>query len=367
MVRSTTRVTDRVGVRGGRRIAGLAVALTSTLALAGWFGVGTSAATTSPTTAHAAAAIPAYNGPEKRYFGTVSAPTKPKKGLKVGFLQVFGGQPILVAMQDSFVAEIKKLGGSTVVYDAGLNPQTQVSQFNLLFAQGVKGIGVMPVDAAGIQPSLQQAKKSKIPVVGFNDPVDLSTPANPLLTSTINAGYDYGAYLTMKAIAQKAPGSGFAILGTSLPITTLQYADAREKYWGVKLGLKFLGEQDAQEDTPTGYAPAAQGILTDYPSVKSIITYNDESALAVSTAAAQAGKSGINIADPNSGQTVAGAAIKSGAILGGYFVPYVQIGKMMADAVYAAASGDAHGLPKIVVTKSKFVSKANVGKFKFVG
>lgn len=356
--------------RTARRSVLFALALTLMLAVAACGSSSndksTSSAQSKPT-ASAAAGVPAYQGAEQKFIGTLP-PAQQKQGASptIGFLQVFGGQQVLVATQKAFTDEIKSLGGKVTVLDAKLDPQKQVSQFDQLFAQGVDAIAVMPANVDAIQRSLQEAKKRKIPVVGFQDPVDLSQPPNKYLVTTVNAGYDYAAYKTMGDLAQKSPKSTFAILGSAIPNSSLQFITDRIKFWGERLGLKFVGRQDSKTDLPTGMAPAAQAILTRYPDVKNIVAYNDQAALAAIAAAREAGKlDGIKVATTNSGQDVAGQAIKQGRMQSGYYVPWAELGKLMARAAYNAATKQATNMPNAVVPKSNLVTKANVDQFSF--
>jgi ribose transport system substrate-binding protein len=354
---------------GGRhRLAVAAAVLTAALALAACgsskSGSSSNSSSSSKSSTTAAASIPPYDGPETKYFGTVPEPTKKPGSPTIGFLQVFGGQPVLAALQNALVGEVRKLGGKTIALDAQLNPQKQVSQFNQLFAQKVDAIIVMPTNADAIEPSLKQAKARGIPVIGFMDPPSLDKSLNPLIKATVNVGYDYAGYSTMKLLATKAPGSNFALLGSSIPNSSLKLIDDRLIYWGKRLGLKYLGRQDSPTDTPTGMAPPAHAILTKYPDVKNIVTYNDESSLAVATAVTEAGKSGINIANSNDGQNITGAAIKAGRMTGAYFVPYTEIGRDMAMLAYDVVTKQP--IPaEAIVPKSRMVTKANVDQFSY--
>jgi ABC-type sugar transport system substrate-binding protein len=328
-----------------------------------------SAAAPTTTTTAAAPAAAAYDGPEGAFIGSLpEATAKAGAKPKIGFLQVFGGQPVLVAAQDAVKAEIEKLGGSVIVYDAELDPQKQVSQFDQLFAQKVDAIAVMPANVDAIQRSLEQAKELGIPVVSWMNPVDVADDPNPLVQTNINIGYDRAAFAVMSDLAKRAPKSNFAILGSSIPNSTLQHITDRVKYWGEQLGLKFLGRQDSEGDLPAAMAGPASAILTKYPDVKNVVTYNDQSALAVIAAAREAGRlEDINVSTPNSSQTQACQAIEQGRMTSGFFIPYDVIGRMFATAAYQAATDQAGDLPKTIVPESELMTKDNVGKFKCFG
>lgn len=306
------------------------------------------------------ASLPAYDGPERRYFGNIVAPNaKPGAGLRFGLLQVNGAASSLLAMQSGVVDQIKKLGGTTITLDAQINPQTQISQFQQLLSQHVNAIIVMPVIDSALTASLKQAQAAHIPVVSFALPANKALPANPYVATSVNSGFDFGDYSIMRYFASQHPGATYALLGSSLPVPQLQYIDQRIKYWGTRLGLKFVGEVDAQADNPTGYAPALQTLFTQHGNADYLVTYNDESAIAASTQAAQKG-SRIEIGTGNGGEDVTRQAIAAKRVLAVYFQPWRQMGTTMANAAFAWATKQ--GKPaKTLVLKSLLVTKSNIG------
>ena len=311
---------------------------------------------------------PEYNGPDKKYFGKLPAPEQ-KSGLTftAGYLQIFGGQPVLKSMQEAVESEVSALGGKTIVKDAELNPQKQVSEFEELIAQKVDVILAYPVVVSALGPSLAKAKAAGIPVIATDTPPDMEEGLNPAFVTDIGQSFDYACYSTVKEMANLHPGGTFAIMGTALPVSSLIYMVERMKYWGEKLGLKFVGESDAQEDTPAGYGPAISAILAKNPDVEMIFTYNDESALAAATTARSQGKTEIAIADPNDGQTIAEEGIRSGQLAVVYRTPWEEIGEQMAIAGYDVLTKQNLPLPKQVNLVSSVVTKENVDSIEFTG
>lgn len=308
-----------------------------------------------------------YNGTDAKALelGDLKEPAKKDvSDCTVGFLQAFGGQSNLVAMQKSTEDTLKSYGCEMTALDSQLNPQTQVTQFQQLLAQHVKAIILMPVALNALQPSLAQAKEENIPVIGFNLPYDLSQPSNPLITTNVSTAFDFACYAVMRHLADVRPGSTFAIMGTAIPSDQLQYFIKRYQYWGEQLGLKFVGKVDALADDPNSFTPAIQSIFTKWPDVQNLVSYSETFALTASTVAAQAGKTDVNIVDSNGGLASVVPAIKAGKVLGNYFVPWVGAGQQMAYAAFMAVSGDEP--PQTVVLRSKEVTKGNLNDFDFV-
>jgi len=303
-----------------------------------------------------------YDGPEVKLLGEVATPaTKPGTPFKVGFLQVNGAVGNLRAVQQAADAAVGKLGGSMVALDAQLNPQTQISQFQQLISQKVDAILVLPAVDSSLEPSLKQAKDAGIPVFTYGLPVDKSKPADPYVTTSINVGFDYAAYSVMKDIATKRPGSTFAILGSALPVPTLQYIDSQVKSWGIRMGLKFLDEADALTDDTNGYGPAANTIFAKHPDVTNLIAFNDESAVFAATQATQRGNSTVQISCINGGEDIARQAITGGRMYSDYFMRWTDLGTALANAAYTTVTRQGT-LPATLVLKSTVVTKANVGE-----
>ena len=329
----------------GRRSASLAGALVAAAALAACSSSGaqqasspavaTAAAASASADATLSAAVPAgYDGTDAGHFKVLPAPDiKSGTPFKVGFLNTNASQPSLLAMQQAARAETDKLGGSFIALDAASNPQTQASQLQQLIAQHVNVIIGDPVVAAALGPGIAQARKAGIPFVAIGDPPDQADAPMPGAVTSISQGFDYTVYRTMQALAAEHPGASFATMGFALPVDELVFMLSRMQYWGERFGLKFLGEVDTTSDSPTGFGPAASTILTKYPGVQIIVTFNDESAIAAATVVATSGKQ-VFVATPNAAEAVTSQALEAGRLDLVYRVPWEQQGVQSVIAAY---------------------------------
>jgi ribose transport system substrate-binding protein len=280
-------------------------------------------------------AVPAsYDGTDHGHFRTLPEPqVKTGTPFKVGFLNTNAGQPILLAMQKAAEAETEKLGGSFIGLDAASNPQTQASQLQQLIAQHVNVIIGDPVVAAALGPGIAEARKAGIPFIAIGDPPDQAKRPMPGAVTSISQGFDYTVYRTMKALAEEHPGVSFATMGFALPVDQLVFMANRMKYWGERFGLKFLGQVDTTSDNPTGFGPAASTILTKYPGVQIIVTFNDESAIAAATTVAASGKK-VAVATPNAAESATSQALQAHRLDLVYRTPWEQQGVQSVIAAY---------------------------------
>jgi ribose transport system substrate-binding protein len=317
-------------------------------------------ATGSTVSALSTAIDPAYDGTDQGNFKTLAEPTvKAGTPFKVGFLNTNGGQPFLLAMQKAAEAEVKKLGGSFIALDAASDPQKQASQLSLLISQHVNVIIGDPVVAKALVPGIAQAKKAGIPFVAIGSPADETQAPTPGAVTSIAQGFDYSAYATMQALAAEHPNATFATMGFALPVDQLIFMLSRIKYWGEHFGLKFLGEVDASGDTATGFGPAATTILTKYPSVQVVVTYNDPSAVAVATTAATSGKK-VAVACPNAALSITRDALKAGRLDLVHRTPWEQEGVQSAIAAYDTVTQQAQPLPTFINVNGYNVTPKNV-------
>lgn len=306
--------------------------------------------------------VPAeYSGPDAKFFTALDDP-KIEEGasFKVGYLNVSASQPSLVALQKSIESKVEDLGGTVVVKDAQLDPQKQVSQMNELIAEGVDAVICSPVFGEALVPSVKQAKAKGIPfvtVIGSAGPEDVIEGA----TTSISQGFDYSAYRTVKAVADKKPGAKFATMGLGLPVKVLAYLVEREKYWAEELGLEYLGNVDATEDSPGAYSTAASTLLTKYPDVEVIAAYNDQSTVALGTTVSTQG-SKAEVINPSAGQSITRDAMKAGRVDLAYRTPFEEIGSQAAIAAYNAVTDQGGELNPYIAVPSYIVTPENLAE-----
>lgn len=338
-----------------RMTAAIGVAAVS-IALTGC-STGAAPATGSPTSASGRFVDVPYDGPEAGFPSSFPTPTVvPGHKFTVGYLSPFDAYSVTHYQQEVAQKVTEQLGGTMISKDANLDPQLQVSQFDELLAQGVDAIVGYPLNPESWGNSIKKANALGIPVIAFATPFDFTQPPIAGVTASVGNAYDDEAYALARAVAQKKPGASFAVLNIGLPIPSLQYVGDRQEYWGKKFGLNFLGRVDSQADNPAGGATAANDILTKYPQVDAIMTYNSLAA----TAAGNIAKGKI-ITGVNGGSAADVDSIKSGAVTFSYFLPSDELSTQAIYAAYDAVTHQGGTLPPLVNIKGKVVDIDNVG------
>jgi ribose transport system substrate-binding protein len=346
-----------------RRILLVAAAAVTVVSLAA---CGSSSTTSTPTTASTSSTPAAsstnlpYNGPEKGLptsYGTVLR--KPGTHCVIGYQDLYAEQLSLSAQTAGAEKEAARLGCAIDLLNDNLSLTTQVSDFADLLAKKVSAIVVYPLVPSGLQPSINQAKAAHIPVIAQQVPVDPGQPTPSGYATSILQGFDFSAYSRAKNIAAADPGASFVVQGLAAPVAALEYLAVREKYWGEKFGLKFLGEVDNQTDTPAGYIAAMTGIVAKYPTVKAVMCYTDDCSVADAGVVKSSGKSGI-LLSAQTGSPSAYAAIKAGTVFDTYQPDWQAVGQLSVDAAYDLITKQNLPLPKITVVKWTVIDKSNV-------
>ncbi|MCW2984283.1 MAG: sugar transporter substrate-binding protein [Conexibacter sp.] len=348
-----------------------AASLASVLAVVAFAGCGSSGddsgASASPSTAAAttsAAPAVAFDSPESGLPATFPDPT-PKAGFKytVGYLSPNTSIGFLAAVANGVKQQTEKLGGKFIAYDAQFNQDKQVSQFGDLLAQKPDVIVAYPLLPTALAAKVAQAKKMGIPVVTNDTPPVAGEPLPDGYATNVHQGLDIARYSIAKALAKDAPGAKYALLGVGLPVPSLKYAMERSRYWGDKFGMRFAGEVDATDDTPTGGQQAMTAILAKYPDVDVVIAYNDTAAEAAVSVARSSGKPKIKIAG-DGGDATAVRLIRSGQLWGTYGPDEAGIGRQQALAAYNLVTKQNLPLPKEIVIKSgTMVTKGNADNY----
>jgi len=314
-----------------------------------------SGSSTEGTTASKATTV-AYSGDES------SLPTEypePEQGsLTIGFLNPTSAQEGLKAMQSAIEAEAAQFGAKVVSLDANLDVDQQVSQMQTLIDQKVDAIVVYPLDPGALAPIIARAKAAGIPVIGIQSTLSPTEKVSGL-TSQVWLGPDKNAYRIAKGIAENTPEANLGLIGFAAPVPYIKLIVERVGYWGKKMGLNILGEEDNKDDSVPGGEAAATGLLGRYPEMNAIFTYNESSALGAYTAVRSSGRQDSVTIYSNNGTTEGLDAVKEGKIASTFQFPFLATGELAVKAALDAAE-EVKIPPVVVVPESTEITADNV-------
>ncbi|WP_329140215.1 sugar ABC transporter substrate-binding protein [Streptomyces sp. NBC_01476] len=285
-------------------------------------------------------------------------------GLTVGLSSPVMAQEGQKNLSDGFKAAASSLGWKAKVYDANLSADTQVSNVQTMIDQQVGALGAWALDDNAIAGVYANAKGAGIPVVGVNSAGSGVTTAVWWEVNTCKSGgvVDQLAALFAK---DKPHGKIAVISGPPAPsivaLTKCFTAAAKQA------GLTVVTQQDNTQDTSSGASSLAQDLLSAHPDIDGFWSYNDASALGVSSAVIAAGKKVYSAADPGgivvtgvNGDSSAITAVRSGTVTATVDTDPECTGWTVAAAMQAAKKG---GAPAQYVVKSDIVTGATVKDF----
>ncbi|OJX64540.1 MAG: hypothetical protein BGO95_08720 [Micrococcales bacterium 73-13] len=276
-----------------------------------------------------------YDGPEAAVPAEYGEP-KVVDGFTftLGWLSPNTSNPFVNAIAMAGQQRTEELGGRFIVKNANNSVNTQVDQCNELLAQGVDAMAVYAVDPSALGPCLADAAEAGIPIIGQDTPPIVGTDLFEHFLSNVSQGPDRSAHSIATLAAQAAPaGAKFATLGLGIPIPLLKYYIERLQYWGEQYGMEYVGNVDAATDVSQDMATATNDILTRWPDVQVIMTFNGPSAAAASTTARASGVDGILVFG-NGGDKTELDMVKSGQMAGTNRLDTEAIGTQMINGLY---------------------------------
>jgi ABC-type sugar transport system substrate-binding protein len=154
-------------------------------------------------------------------------------------------------------------------------------------------------------------------------------------------------------------------MGLAQPVASLQYFSERAAYWSKQFGLHVLGEVDAQQDNAGSASTAMSEVLSRYPDVQALFTYNDNAAVASGLIAKTSGKHVLICG--NNGQANVFKAIEAGQVACTALLDARGMGVQEALGAYDLVTKQGGKLPQSVLAKQTLITAANVRSFTPVG
>jgi ABC-type sugar transport system substrate-binding protein len=255
--------------------------------------------------------------------------TEPKAGdVKIAMLSPAEENETVHYRSAALEAAVEQLGGTATIYDAKLDPDTQVSQAEQAIAAGTEAIVIEAVDPGAVTPILKAAEAADVPVVGVD--VNLDSPALPKgYAGQILTGRTIRSYLAAKTAAELlSPGAKVGLIGFAIPVPSVERTVEEDRKYAEKFGLEVVGETKNPSDEIAGGEKAMTEMISQNPDVEGILAYNDNSAVGAAAAARAAGKSGLVLIG-NNGEQIGIGAVAEGKIAATIQSEDVESGKQM--------------------------------------
>ncbi|GGG43679.1 autoinducer 2 ABC transporter substrate-binding protein [Chelatococcus composti] len=272
---------------------------------------------------------------------------------KVGIVVKIGGIPWFNAMEAGIKERAAKLGvDAFMIGPTSADPALQVRAIEDLIAQGVKVIGVVPNDAAVLEPVLTKAQQNGIIVITHESPGQKGADWNFELASANGFGEAHAELL-----AQKMGGKGkYAVFVGSLTVPLHNaWADAAIAYLKEKYPqMELVGDRYGVAEDVDASRKTALDLISAHPDLKGFLAFGSQGPIGAGRAVEERRKIGeifvLGPFSPGQGRKL----IKSDAISGGFMWNPKQAGEVfvtLADMLMKGAKIEAgveiEGLGKV--------------------
>lgn len=213
-------------------------------------------------------------------------------GLTVGISVAAGQNSTLQAIVEGLRAELETVGGELITADAQLDIDKQIADIDTFVNRGVDAIVVIPLDFPTLGNALQRADDAGIPLFANDATVGPDITAEEIAPFTSQVRTARPADEVVEFIDEKVGGEGqVAAIEIAAPVAQLIYfVDDFEQRITANTDLEYVGATGNPSDDAAGARPIADAMLTQYPDLRAIFTYNDPSAVGAAAAATAAGK-----------------------------------------------------------------------------
>ena len=194
--------------------------------------------------------------------------------VKVGYINLADTDVFCMSRRDAFKAAAEAEGWSVEFTDGNNDSQKQIDQAKSFIAKGVDVLIVVPCDAAGIVPAVQEANRAGVPIILFGNG---ATGADDLDYTFIGSPHTESGRMQGDLFAQLLPENANIcyLAGTS----GLDHAAMRRD--GMKAGFEAAGRTDITilDDQDADYVKdkgmkTTQAWIQKYADGKGGVTFN---------------------------------------------------------------------------------------------
>ena len=275
-------------------------------------------------------------------------------GITVG-LSVNGAPlPFYETLRESAQKEAKAKGVNLRVVTP-TTPEEQNRSVDNLLTQNVDVIGIAPIDAQGIVPSVQRANAKDVPVITADETAAGGKIYTYIASPNLNGGVLAGQWLAKEL---KGKGNIAIVQGGAGSSTNNARLDGFNSVLKKNPGIKVVASTPADWVTDKGFA-VSRDMLTAHPNIDAFWAVNDAMALGVVQAVQQRGKKTIVIEGYN-GDPDAFDAIRAHKMNATIAQNPTKMGQLFIQQAIAAKDGKPAASAKIDVPV-KVVDQSNIG------
>ena len=260
------------------------------------------------------------------------------KDVKIGVVVKIGGIPWFNAMEKGIQEQGAAMGDqASMIGPTSADPALQVRAIEDLIAQGVDVIGVVPNDAAVIEPVLQKARDAGIKVVTHESPDQKNADWDFEMVSAKGYGEAHAELL-----AKKMGGKGKYVVyvgSLTVPLHNL-WADFAIKYLKDKYpDMQMVGDRYGVAESADDSRKTALDVLAANPDLGGFLTFGSQGPIGVGRALDEQHLCDKVALSGSFSPGQGSALLKSGCIDGGYMWNPMEAGRVFVRIGDLLASG----------------------------
>ncbi|MGI4860279.1 MAG: substrate-binding domain-containing protein [Janthinobacterium lividum] len=278
------------------------------------------------------------------------------KGLKIGFSQVTLQSPFYVQLRDGAQAAAKADGDELIFLDANGDVSKQNNDIQDLLTRKVNVLIINPVNPDAVAPSLEAARRARVPVItvdrSVNEPVAARVGRNNVTMGEVSGK-------ALVAALKKAGVTRGGIIEIQGDAGGSVMQDRRNGFHAALKGTQFtVIEGPYSEYIRANAVTAMQDLLQANPDVKAVYAHNDDMALGALQVLQESNRKDVLVAGVD-GLSEALVAMDKGQ----QFVATAAndpryLGALTIQTARDVAAGKA--MPALVDAGTEVITKANV-------
>ncbi|HEY8589185.1 MAG TPA: sugar ABC transporter substrate-binding protein [Naasia sp.] len=273
-----------------------------------------------------------------------------KIGVSMSFVNQF-----YAAAEEGMQDEAEEQGYELVILNAQGNSSTQVNQVQNLVSQGVGALVFIQLDSASGGASVSQANSAGIPVIAVDQ---------------VPVGGDYLTYIGSDSVAmgtracehlaELLGGKGNIAIVEGIPAssTQMQRTEGCDSALAENPDLTVVSTTSADWDQNKAVS-VFTNVLTANPDLQGVFAQNDDMALGVASAAADANREGLPIVTID-GFPAAYDAIEKDQVSATISQQPYNMGRLAIQNAIDAINGETDGIEKEQIQESILVTKENL-------
>lgn len=222
-------------------------------------------------------------------FAACNNGSKTNQSKKIAVIVSTLNNPWFVFLAQTAVAEAKKMGYQTKIFDSQNNTALEADNFENAIASGYNAILFNPTDANGSIVNVNKAKAAGVPVFCMDREINSTTSAtSQILSDSYSGCVELGKYFVQ---TMHKKGNYVEILGIVADNNTWSRSKGFHSVVDDYPGLKMVAQQSADFDRNKGLE-VLESILQAHPDIDAVFCGNDAMAMGAYQALAAAGKAG---------------------------------------------------------------------------